>query len=63
MRPTRLLPLFAAVAISLLLPGPALAQWRHNGVPVAPAAGTQSTPQVASDGEGGLYVVWADRRD
>lgn len=57
-----LLPLSAAIAISLFLPVPALAQWRHNGVPVAPS-GPQQTPQVASDGAGGLYVVWADYRD
>jgi predicted lipoprotein with Yx(FWY)xxD motif len=37
-------------------------QWTANGVPVATAAGNQSSPTICSDGAGGAIVAWNDRR-
>lgn len=36
--------------------------WTLNGVPVCTAAGHQYNPQLASDGQGGIYVTWQDKR-
>lgn len=37
--------------------------WPAQGLAVCTAVGDQITPDLASDGEGGAFVVWADRRD
>lgn len=46
----------------LLLPGSALA-WPPNGVRLTGAANSQVVPQIVSDGTGGAFVAWIDRRD
>jgi hypothetical protein len=51
-----------AVIGTLFVSSPAGAQWRPGGVPVAPID-FQDLPRVASDGAGGMYVVWRDHRD
>ncbi len=37
--------------------------WASAGKPVVVATGDQSSPDLAADGSGGLYVVWEDDRD
>ena len=37
--------------------------WPVGGRAVCTAAGTQITPELASDGAGGVILVWTDRRD
>lgn len=49
------------VTLQLASATPSLAQWRPGGVPIAPI-GSQDLPRVTPDGEGGMYVVWRDRR-
>lgn len=36
--------------------------WGANGVAVCSALGAQTYPKVASDGAGGAFVAWADKR-
>jgi hypothetical protein len=36
--------------------------WEVDGVPVCKENGTQSAPQVVTDGAGGMIVVWTDQR-
>jgi hypothetical protein len=36
--------------------------WPAGGLPACDAAGTQNQPRLASDGTGGAFVVWSDRR-
>jgi len=36
--------------------------WIPNGLPVGPADSTQQTPVIASDGNGGAFIVWEDWR-
>jgi hypothetical protein len=36
--------------------------WAPNGVPVIAANAAQYSPAIASDGAGGLYAAWTDRR-
>jgi hypothetical protein len=46
--------------------GPDLAadeRWPWGGVVVCAASGDQEAPGIASDGAGGAFVVWQDRRD
>jgi len=37
--------------------------WELNGIAVSQASNNQWNPQVVSDGGGGVYVVWQDRRN
>ncbi|MGH7724010.1 MAG: T9SS type A sorting domain-containing protein [Candidatus Eiseniibacteriota bacterium] len=54
----------AFLAVALGLSADAHAQWMQNGLPVAPAGGRhQDSPHIASDGQGGVYVLWRDYRD
>lgn len=39
------------------------AQWTANGVNICNLAGTQSGPRPALDNNGGIYVVWQDKRN
>lgn len=39
------------------------AQWTTNGVVVVNVAGNQFSPSIASDGAGGMVVVWQDYRN
>ena len=36
--------------------------WSYYGSPVCDALGPQSQPRIASDGTGGVWVVWLDQR-
>src|SRR5439155_8126381 len=36
--------------------------WTLDGVPVCTAANYQVSPSLGSDGSGGVYVAWQDRR-
>lgn len=36
--------------------------WEHNGIAVCTADGTQTTPRAASDGAGGIFIAWTDKR-
>jgi hypothetical protein len=38
-------------------------QWTANGVAVCAEAGLQWVPAITTDGAGGAFVAWADRRD
>src|SRR5262245_23942038 len=44
------------------LDGSGVTFWAAGGVAVCVASGTQSEPQVVSDGSGGAVVVWSDTR-
>lgn len=37
--------------------------WRRSGIPVCIAAGEQSRPFLVTDGDGGVIVVWVDKRN
>ncbi|MCX8056478.1 MAG: T9SS type A sorting domain-containing protein [Ignavibacteria bacterium] len=37
--------------------------WQPNGSPIATGAGFKSYPKLASNGNGGVYVVWQDNRN
>jgi len=37
-------------------------QWTTDGVAICTAAGDQTDPQLSSDGYGGAFVTWTDRR-
>src|SRR5262245_2932039 len=50
------------VALLALVPRIAAAAWATDGNPVCTFTGNQSYPIVASDGAGGLFVVWQDAR-
>src|SRR5439155_1262541 len=38
-------------------------QWTADGVALCTASGPQAFPAIATDGAGGAFVAWADRRD
>lgn len=38
-------------------------QWTSDGIAVAPATGSQSYPQIESDGAGGAIITWRDSRN
>jgi hypothetical protein len=38
-------------------------QWATNGVAICTASGYQSQPSIASDGVGGAFITWWDRRN
>jgi PKD repeat protein len=38
-------------------------QWTINGMPVSVASNDQKYPHVASDGQGGAFIVWQDKRN
>src|SRR5436309_10964795 len=46
-----------------LAAAPARAQWVPNGVPLCTADGSQTTPFITPDGQGGAIVGWRDGRD
>ncbi len=46
----------------LVRPVASLAQWVTDGTGVATLAGDQISPVLASDGAGGVIIVWHDRR-
>ncbi|MEZ4648074.1 MAG: hypothetical protein R3E97_04665 [Candidatus Eisenbacteria bacterium] len=56
-----LLPVLVA-AIGLV-PTAARAAWVENGVPVGGRPGLQSEVQIETDGAGGSFLVWSDRRN
>lgn len=37
-------------------------QWTSNGEPLCTASGEQESPTIATDGSGGAWVAWQDRR-
>ena len=41
---------------------PGAADWRGSGLPITALPGDQSSPRVAPDGSGGIYVAWQDGR-
>ena len=41
---------------------PIISGWEPNGTVICDASGTQSEPKVSRDGEGGVIIVWEDRR-
>lgn len=41
---------------------PAFAAWPANGTPVCQQPFVQNNPVIVSDGTGGMFVVWSDRR-
>lgn len=43
--------------------GAPIAPWPAAGVVAAPGAAAQTAPSLASDGSGGLFLVWHDARD
>jgi hypothetical protein len=51
------------LALVLLLPSVASAQWEHDGVALCTEAGSQDVPVAATDGSGGAIVAWMDERD
>jgi hypothetical protein len=36
--------------------------WAANGIPICTASGSQTSPEIASDGAGGAIIVWNDQR-
>ena len=48
------------VALLLVSPASAWAQWTENGVPVANAPGHQTSAAIVPDGQGGVFVAWLD---
>lgn len=40
-----------------------VALWAPNGIPICTAANPQTSPNIASDGNGGAIVVWDDLRN
>ena len=56
----------AALAIAAAVPHAAhaapIVRWAASGVAMCTATGTQQNPQVASDGAGGAFITWQDRR-
>ncbi len=50
------------LAVLMLLPHFAFAQWIPDGAPVCAVAQDQTLQQMASDGSGGAIVVWSDGR-
>ncbi len=54
--------LLIAVALATSAP-PARAGWQPNGVPVCLHPFSQDQPEIASDGSGGVYVIWEDSRN
>jgi len=37
--------------------------WTQNGIPICSLSETQTNPEICSDGNGGIIVVWCDFRD
>lgn len=37
--------------------------WRTNGIPVCTTYEDQTSPQMISDGKGGVFICWQDRRN
>ena len=54
--------LFLAIAMVVLPPATARAQWTPDGVPLCTAPGAQSNPIVIPDGTGGGIITWRDSR-
>jgi len=57
----------AVVAVSVLVlalspSGRAFASWQVDGNPISTATGSQSLPQIISDGAGGAILTWTDNR-
>ncbi len=64
MRPSRVV--LAAMLLSLLLAGPALAAWPNQptvNLPVCIATGNRYAPSLAPDGAGGAFIAWYDYRN
>jgi hypothetical protein len=38
-------------------------QWTTNGVPLCTVTGSQTSPAIISDGNGGAIIAWTDQRD
>jgi len=55
-------PLLSLLATLLILAPSAALAWTVNGTPVCTAAKVQALPNLCSDGQGGVFVVWQDRR-
>jgi len=58
----RLVTLLGSAALILGFFAPARADWSSDGLPVAPSDSLQSDPAIASDGNGGTFLVWQDYR-
>ena len=51
------------LAIQRVSPGPIVASgWPQNGAVLCSAVGSQESPAIVPDGDGGLFATWADRR-
>ena len=62
-RPRHLL--LACVLLLAVLAHPALAAWAHDplaNVPIAPSTGDQALIQMISDGSGGAFLAFTDKR-
>src|SRR5258706_1764817 len=54
--------LLLTLALVLVLPVIAHAQWINNGTAICLAAGGQYSPVAVSDGAGGAIITWFDQR-
>jgi hypothetical protein len=61
-RPSLALAIAATLTAVGCLAPPARAQWPTNGRALSTAIGDQSYPAILSDGVGGAFLVWEDRR-
>lgn len=55
-------PLLVGLLLSLIAAAstPARAQWPENGIPVTTATGSQRSPAMEPDGQGGVFIAWHD---
>jgi hypothetical protein len=58
----RLLFFCLLVALCFSLPGPASAQWQHDGVLLSTLPSVEQLPMIVGDGQGGAIIVWQDFR-
>ncbi len=62
MRLARWLTVLASLTCPLWSPSAALAQWAPDGVVVCDDPSAQAWPHAVTDGSGGAFVLWQDRR-
>jgi hypothetical protein len=51
-------PWAATVALLVMAPGTATADWRAEGTPVGVSSSPQTLPVICDDGKGGAYIAW-----
>ena len=51
-----------SLAVAALVASPASGVWQENGYPVCTAANCQGNARLASDGLGGAFICWDDKR-